>query len=221
MLVNVEGHGRHPVAGADLSRTVGWFTSVHPVRLDLSGVDLDQAPAGGPAAGALLKAVKEQVRAVPGDGLGHGLLRHLNPRTGPVLAALPAPRIGFNYLGRFPAGAGTAGPWEAAGSTALGGSDDPDMPAPHAVEAGAVVRDTPHGPELTLTVGGPAGVLGDEAAARLGRLWRDLLGGLAAHTAAPEAGGHTPSDFPLLDLGQDEVEEFEAIAARLEGGLSL
>ncbi|WP_125530701.1 non-ribosomal peptide synthetase [Streptomyces sp. WAC 06725] len=221
VLVNVEGHGRHPVAGADLSRTVGWFTSVHPVRLDLSGVDLDQVPAGGPAAGALLKAVKEQVRAVPGDGLGHGLLRHLNPRTGPVLAALPAPRIGFNYLGRFPAGAGTAGPWEAAGSTALGGSDDPDMPAPHAVEAGAVVRDTPHGPELTLTVGGPAGVLDDEAAARLGHLWRDLLGGLAAHTAAPEAGGHTPSDFPLLDLGQDEVEEFEAIAARLEGGLSL
>ncbi|WP_063763078.1 non-ribosomal peptide synthetase [Streptomyces rimosus] len=222
VLVNVEGHGRHPVAGADLSRTVGWFTSVHPVRLDLSGVDLDQVPAGGPAAGALLKAVKEQVRAVPGDGLGHGLLRHLNPQTGPVLAGLPAPRIGFNYLGRFPAvGAGTAGPWEAAGSTALGGSDDPGMPAPHAVEAGAVVRDTPHGPELTLTVGGPAGVLGDEAAARLGHLWRDLLGGLAAHTAAPEAGGHTPSDFPLLDLGQDEVEEFEAIAARLEGGLSL
>ncbi|MFH8407407.1 amino acid adenylation domain-containing protein [Streptomyces sp. NPDC018019] len=223
VLVNVEGHGRHPVAGADLSRTVGWFTSVHPVRLDLSGVDLDQVPAGGPAAGALLKAVKEQARAVPGDGLGHGLLRHLNPETGPVLAALPAPQIGFNYLGRFPAGApaGTAVPWEAAGSTALGGSDDPDMPVPHALEAGAVVRDTPRGPELTLTVGGPAGVLDDDAAARLGRLWRELLGGLAAHTAAPEAGGHTPSDFPLLDLGQDEVEEFEAIAARLEGGLSL
>ncbi len=223
VLVDIEGHGREPAAGADLSRTVGWFTSVHPVRLDLSGVDPRQVMAGGPAAGALLKAVKEQTRAVPGDGLGHGLLRHLNPETGPVLAALPAPQIGFNYLGRFPAGApeGTVRPWEAAGSTALGGSDDPDMPAPHAVEAGAVIRDTPEGPALTLTVGGPAGVLDDAAVARLGDLWKDLLGGLAAHTAAPEAGGHTPSDFPLLDLGQDEVEEFEAIAARLEGGLSL
>ncbi|MEU7187239.1 amino acid adenylation domain-containing protein [Streptomyces sp. NPDC045369] len=223
VLVDIEGHGREPVAGVDLSRTVGWFTSVHPVRLDLSGVDLHQVMAGGPAAGALLKAVKEQTRAVPGDGLGHGLLRHLNPETGPVLAALPAPQIGFNYLGRFPAGApaGTVRPWEAAGSTALGGSDDPDMPAPHALEAGAVIRDTPEGPALTLTVGGPAGVLDDAAVTRLGGLWKDLLGGLAAHTAAPEAGGHTPSDFPLLDLGQDEVEEFEAIAARLEGGLSL
>ncbi|MFH8344482.1 amino acid adenylation domain-containing protein [Streptomyces sp. NPDC018045] len=223
ILVDIEGHGREPVAGADLSRTVGWFTSVHPVRFDLSGVDPHQVMAGGPAAGALLKAVKERTREVPGDGLGHGLLRHLNPETGPVLAALPAPQIGFNYLGRFPAGAtpGTAGPWEAAGSTALGGSDDPDMPAPHALEAGAVIRDTPEGPELTLTVGGPAGVLDDAAVTRLGRLWQDLLGGLAAHTAAPGAGGHTPSDFPLLDLGQDEVEEFEAIAARLEGGLSL
>ncbi|MFD7663922.1 amino acid adenylation domain-containing protein [Streptomyces sp. NPDC059788] len=223
VLVDIEGHGREPAAGADLSRTVGWFTSVHPVRLDLSAVDLHQVRAGGHAAGALLKAVKEQTRAVPGDGLGHGLLRHLNPDTGPVLAALPAPQIAFNYLGRFPAGAptGTAGPWEAAGGTALGGSDDPDMPAPHTLEAGAVIRDTPDGPELTLTVGGPAGVLDDAAVARLGHLWQELLGGLAAHTAAPEAGGHTPSDFPLLDLGQDEVEEFEAIAARLEGGLSL
>ncbi|MGW4206298.1 amino acid adenylation domain-containing protein, partial [Streptomyces sp. NPDC004726] len=69
VLVDVEGHGREPVAGADLSRTVGWFTSSHPVRLAVTGVDLEEVLAGGPAAGALLKVVKEQVRSVPGgDG---------------------------------------------------------------------------------------------------------------------------------------------------------
>ncbi|MCZ9336618.1 condensation domain-containing protein, partial [Streptomyces sp. TRM76130] len=97
LLVDVEGHGREAkVEGVDLSRTVGWFASTHPVRLRLGGVGLGRARAGGPAAGALLKTVKEQAQAVPGDGLGYDLLRHLNPDTGPVLARSPVPQIGFN-----------------------------------------------------------------------------------------------------------------------------
>ncbi|KNE81123.1 non-ribosomal peptide synthetase [Streptomyces xinghaiensis] len=211
LLIDIEGHGREPVGDADPARTVGWFTGVHPVRLELSGVRTAEVPAGGPAAGELLKTVKEQARAVPGDGLGHGLLRHLNPVTGPVLAALPRPQVGFNYLGRF-AGTGTGGAaaWQPAGDAALGGSVDPDTPVLHAVEAGAVVRDTPAGPELTLTLSRPAALLDDASADRLGRLWLDMLAGLAAHTADPAAGGHTASDFPLLDLAQDEVDELEA-----------
>ncbi|MFD7663921.1 amino acid adenylation domain-containing protein [Streptomyces sp. NPDC059788] len=213
LVVDIEGHGREPVDGADLSRTVGWFTSVHPVRLDVAGVDLDDASAGGPGAGELLKRVKEQSRAVPGDGLGHALLRHLNPHTGPELDTLPDAHIGFNYLGRF-AGAGRAGApgdaWQPAGTSVVGSSADPRTPAPHALEAGAYVQDTPDGPELALVLGGPAALWQDTAVERLGRRWLDLLDGLAAHTADPAAGGHTASDFPLLDLGQDEVEEFEA-----------
>ncbi|MBW5426081.1 AMP-binding protein, partial [Streptomyces sp. BG9H] len=82
VLVDIEGHGREPLDdGVELSRTVGWFTSAHPARLGTAGVDLAEVLAGGPAAGELLKAVKEQTRAVPGDRLGHALLRHLNPET--------------------------------------------------------------------------------------------------------------------------------------------
>ncbi|MGW7084647.1 condensation domain-containing protein [Streptomyces sp. NPDC054871] len=201
VLVDVEGHGRVSAEGVDLSRTVGWFTSVHPVRLDVGSVDVSQVVAGGAAAGALLKSVKEQVRAVPGDGLGFGLLRYLNPATAPVLAALPRPQIGFNYLGRFTADAS---------GTSIGGSLDPAMPATHAIEAGAVVVDTAAGPRLTLTLSWAAALLDEAATERLGLLWLDLLGGLAAHTADPTAGGHTSSDFPLLDLAQDEVDELEA-----------
>ncbi|MEC4016310.1 non-ribosomal peptide synthetase [Streptomyces sp. H27-D2] len=211
VLVDIEGHGREPVAGADLTRTVGWFASVHPARLDMTGVDLPQALAGGRAAGALLKAVKEQVQAVPGDGLGYGLLRHLNPDTSPTLAALPAPQIGFNYLGRFAGGTstGVVGPWQMAGESAVGGAADADMPATHALEAGAIVRDTPQGPELTITLSWPSELLEEDEAERLGRVWLEMLTGLAAHTTDPAAGGHTPSDF-LLDLAQDEVDELEA-----------
>ncbi|MCX4238916.1 non-ribosomal peptide synthetase [Streptomyces ortus] len=214
-LVEVEGHGREPLSeGMDLSRTVGWFTAAYPVRLDASGVDLTEAAEGGAAAGVLVKRVKEQVRAVPGDGLGHGLLRHLNPETAPVLAGLPVPQVGFNYLGRFATagGAGTSSvePWQSAGDTAVGGAADPGMPVLHALDVGAVVADTASGPELTLTLSWPAALLDETDVQELGQAWLGLLKSLAAHAADPSAGGHTPSDFALLDLDQDEVDDLQA-----------
>ncbi|MEV6514135.1 condensation domain-containing protein, partial [Streptomyces sp. NPDC051642] len=222
-LVEVEGHGREPLsAGMDLSRTVGWFTAAYPVRLDAFGVDLAEAAAGGTAAGALVKRVKEQVQVVPGDGLGHGLLRHLNPETASTLEALPVPQIGFNYLGRFATAGGAepgqVEPWQTAGDTAVGGAADPGMPVLHALAAGAVVADTASGPELTLTLSWPAALLDETDVQELGQAWLGLLSGLAAHTAGPQAGGHTPSDFSLLDLDQDEVDDLEAIAAELDEG---
>ncbi|MGK5643505.1 hypothetical protein ACSNOK_35540, partial [Streptomyces sp. URMC 126] len=52
---------------------------------------------------AVLKQVKEDLATASAHGLGYGLLRHLNPDTAPELAALPSPRLLFNYLGRFDA----------------------------------------------------------------------------------------------------------------------
>ncbi|RZB19440.1 hypothetical protein StrepF001_11535 [Streptomyces sp. F001] len=222
LLVAVEGHGREPLDGVDLARTVGWFTSARPVRLDLTDSELEDAATGGPAAGHLLKTVKEQTRTTPGDGLGYELLSHLNPDTAPTLHAAPAPQVGFNYLGRFTAAAaaGTVNAWQLAGEAAVGGSADPGLPAMHALEGLAVVRDTPAGPELSVTLNWPVRLLDEDDMERLGQAWVRMLGGLAAHTAEPTAGGHTPSDFGLLDLEQDEIEQFEAIAANLEEGLS-
>ncbi|WP_261861260.1 hypothetical protein, partial [Mycobacterium montefiorense] len=87
----------------DLSRTVGWFTTKYPVALRLGGLSWAQVVAGDPALGAVIKDVKEQLRALP-DGVTYGLLRYLNPE---VDLSGPDPVIGFNYLGRV--GAGAAG----------------------------------------------------------------------------------------------------------------
>ncbi|MFD2121706.1 condensation domain-containing protein [Streptomyces cirratus] len=102
-LIRLEGDGRTPDAapGDGPGRTVGPFTAAFPVRLDVGGIDLDDALAGGPAAGRALKSVKEQLRTVPDGGTGYGLLRHLNPRTAAELAAHPEPQIGFGYLRGF------------------------------------------------------------------------------------------------------------------------
>ena len=93
MLLNLEGHGREEIfPDVDLSRTLGWFTSLFPVRLDPGAIDLDEALAGGPALGRALKSIKEQLRALPDSGLGYGLLRYLNPQTASQLSGLATPR---------------------------------------------------------------------------------------------------------------------------------
>jgi non-ribosomal peptide synthase protein (TIGR01720 family) len=228
VLVDVEGHGREPLTpDMDLSRTVGWFTSVYPVRLDPGPGDFAQMRAGGTAAGRLIKRVKEQLRQVPGDGLGYGLLRYLNASTSPVLAALPAPQIGFNYLGRFDVGApaqngrpakdARPATWQQIG---MGGDEDVDMPVAHVLEAGGIVRDGPEGPGLSLSLSWPGRLLDETDVRELAEGWVAMLSGLAAHVAETDVGGHTPSDFPMLELAQDQVDEFEAMAAEIEKGLS-
>src|SRR4029079_14390476 len=109
----LEGHGREEVFGdVDLSGTVGWYTSLFPVRLDPGALDVDDAMPRGGALGRALKSIKEQLRALPDNGLGYGVLRYLNPQTAAQLAGFASPQIGFNYLGRF---AAAAADWGGAG----------------------------------------------------------------------------------------------------------
>ncbi|MCX7108599.1 MAG: condensation domain-containing protein [Proteobacteria bacterium] len=90
-LVALEGHGRVPLfEDIDLSRTVVWFTAVHPVLLAL--------PAHTDDLGVALKAIKEQLRLAPDEGIGYGLLTELVGHT------LPQAGILFNYLGQFDQG---------------------------------------------------------------------------------------------------------------------
>ncbi|MGX4687703.1 amino acid adenylation domain-containing protein [Streptomyces sp. JNUCC 63] len=209
VLVDLEGHGRQDVVGgADLSRTVGWFTSLYPVRLEPGVVDWGDVWAGGAEAGRALKRVKEQLRALPDSGIGYGLLRHLNADTAARLAALPAPQIGFNYLGRLTSGTDTD--WAAAPEAdGLGGGADDAMPLPHALEINALTEDGPDGARLGAVWSWPDGLLTEDDVRDLAETWFRALDALAAHAERPGAGGHTPSDLTLVSLTQDEIDAFE------------
>nr|UTI67674.1 AptD1 [Actinoallomurus sp. ID145808] len=214
-LLRLEGHGREEsvVPDAELSRTVGWFATLFPVRLDVDGIDLDDALSGGPDAGRAIKAVKEQLLAVPDKGVGYGLLRYLNPETGPALAPYPTGQIAFNYLGRV---TGVA-PESLDGAVWQPVTDidevapalDADMPVSATVDIGAVVTDGPDGPALRATFGFPAGAITRDTVRELADLWIEALNGLARHVADTDAGGLTPSDVPLVSLPQPEIEELE------------
>ncbi|MEU6484916.1 amino acid adenylation domain-containing protein [Streptomyces sp. NPDC046887] len=216
LLVSLEGHGREEVVEhAELSRTVGWFTSLYPVRLDPGRIVWSEIWKGGPAVGDVLTRIKEQVRTVPDNGIGYGLLRHLNPDTAPSLSALPEPQIGFNYLGRFGTSAAPdAVDWALAPEAGAIGGEDPDMPAAHALELTSSAQDGPEGPVLSIVWQWPAALLDEAVVADLADTWVRVLEAFATHAEAPGGMRYTPSDMDLLEVSQEELDD---LASELDG----
>ncbi|TDV34269.1 non-ribosomal peptide synthetase, partial [Actinophytocola oryzae] len=205
VLVRLEGHGRESAAAGsdvDVSDTVGWFTSMYPVRLD---------PGAGEDLVSAVKRVKEQLRAVPDNGLGFGLLRHLNPDTAAVLAPLPEPVVGFNYLGRFAARSDASDGAPLAIPTATA-----PAPARHLVDLNAVTHDRADGAELTATWSWPGHALTEREIRDLADSWLTVL----TELAGSHAGGHTPSDF-LAPVPQHVIEEWERSPAGVADVLPL
>ncbi|MET9546762.1 amino acid adenylation domain-containing protein [Streptomyces sp. NPDC006627] len=213
-LIELEGHGREQlVDGLDLSRTVGWFTSAFPVRLDPGPLDWDEVWAGGPALSGALKRIKEQLRALPDRGVGHGLLRYLNPHAARTLSGYHRPQIGFNYMGRFDAR--EAGLWEPAGGDGVVGTGaHPGMPLPHLIDVTPATEDRHDGPHLIANWAWAGQAVADEDAHDIAQTWFRALELLSRHAAHPDAGGRTPSDLPLVEVAQEEIEEYEADLAR-------
>ncbi|MGO3328566.1 amino acid adenylation domain-containing protein, partial [Gordonia sp. (in: high G+C Gram-positive bacteria)] len=191
--VEMEGHGREadPVGDLDLSRTVGWFTTLYPVHIDLGGVNRSDA-------GALVRSVKEQLRSVPRHGIGYGALRHLVDDPVPAHSA----PVLLNYLGRF--GSSDAD-WAMAPGTVPYEGRDPAMPLPRPLEVNAVVADGPDGPRLTAAFSRASGVLADEDVRFLADRWVQTLRAISAADVA----GHTPSDFPTVSLTASDVSALE------------
>ena len=203
---DLEAHGREAIVeGADLSHTVGWFTSEFPLQLDLAGLNLDEALRGGPALEHALKRVKEQLRRLPDNGIGYSLLRYLDEHGRDALAERPSRQIGFNYLGRLPAANEAA-------------NDDPRAETPHedaiwplwhVLGLDAVTLDHASGPMLHATWNWAGELFDDESIRALAQRWFELLRCIAerARHAKP---GFTPSDLPLVKLDQAQIEAIEA-----------
>ncbi|WP_241014566.1 condensation domain-containing protein [Burkholderia sp. Ac-20379] len=200
--IDVEGHGRNAFddEALDLSRSIGWFTSIYPVFVD--------APADGEAA-RLIKGVKQRLREVPRHGAGFGALRYLDGDA--TLAALPAAPILFTYLGQLEQMAGNPdfyrGTLEAAP-----GIRSPRQRRTHLLDIVAYVA----GGRLILDASfhGAPGV--DESIGCLMCHVEARLRALIDHCDAAPDGGMTPSDVPQLDVDQDELDAVLAEIDALE-----
>ncbi|ANZ43197.1 non-ribosomal peptide synthetase [Lentzea guizhouensis] len=198
--VELEGHGREgrfvPL-DPDLSRTVGWFTTLFPVVVDPGTVD--DLPAA-------VKRVKEDLARVPSGGVSYGALRYLGDHE----LGGPRPQVLFNYLGRFAGGA--SGDWQLAENAGqLGEKRDPEMRLPRALEFNASAEPGADGElELVTVISWPAGVFTDADVERIGGYFTETLEALAALTE----GGHSPGDFGLLPLSQADVDAVDSPALR-------
>lgn len=214
VLVDIEGHGREAIdTEIDLSRTVGWFTSLFPVQFALSGLDIKAALNGTLALSQLLKRVKEQLRALPDHGLGYGLLRYLNAATALMLKYSAQPQISFNYLSRFSAAENQN--WEPVCEDAFSFGYDPNTPLSHAISLDALTLERADGPELIAHWSWAGALFSDEQIQDLAQTWFQALKALVNYAEQHYAGGLTPSDLPLLKLSQSQIEQLEAARPNL------
>ena len=194
--LDLEGHGREEMfEDVDLSRTVGWFTSIFPVVLKR----------GHPAhPGELLKSVKEQLRQIPLRGIGYGLLRYLSD-DGKIRERLgegPEPEFAFNYLGQFDQVIASDGRWTSSGVSG-GANRHPPGKQPYLVAINARVMDG----VLQVRWSYSEAVHRRETIERLADDYLAALLAIIRHCQSPDAGGYTPSDFPLAGLSQEDLEK--------------
>ncbi|WP_045875184.1 non-ribosomal peptide synthetase [Pseudofrankia sp. DC12] len=193
LLVDLERHGRDEIApGLDLARTVGWFTSIAPVRLAAAGAD----------ARATLADVTARLRATPDAGTGFGPLRYANPLAGPTLARAGQAQVLFNYLGRF--GAEARADWGLADEfDALAATPDPGLGVGYPLTVDVACVETADGPVLRATFTYLTTVLEAQAASGIAAGFVDALRELAALApAAPAAAATRPAELVTLTAAE-------------------
>jgi amino acid adenylation domain-containing protein/non-ribosomal peptide synthase protein (TIGR01720 family) len=198
LLINLEGHGREDILpNSDITRTIGWFTTIFPINLQLSA-------SGQP--GDDLKAIKEQMRQIPNRGMEYGLLRYLHPDRDlrEKLVERETAVLSFNYLGQFNEQT-KAGLFRiVAGANAS--SFAPENQRPHILD----VNSSIHNQQLHLDLHYSRELHHQQTIAQFGDELMRRLRDLIKHCQSPQAQGYTPSDFDKISLDQGELDDLIA-----------
>ncbi|WP_353569918.1 amino acid adenylation domain-containing protein [Candidatus Albibeggiatoa sp. nov. BB20] len=195
ILFDLEGHGRDLVEDElDLSRTVGWFTSMYPVVLQTNTTQEIETS---------IKSIKEQLRAIPNHGIHYGILRYLsqNDAIQQQFQHLPQAQISFNYLGQFE--------HSMQNGLFLGMSAEKtafyhaqNNQRSHLIDFNLMILDG------TLKIDCAYSSTFHQATTinTLVKNYVSQLQELIEYCIAPQTGGYTPSDFPETDLSQDDLD---------------
>ena len=193
--LDLEGHGREELfADLDLSRTVGWFTSIAPLSL----------PVPEPAAlGAGLKRIKEALRRRPQQGIGYGLLCSGQPEPLAELEQAPQAQVSFNYLGQFDQ---TFAGSFAAATEEIGPDWSPENQRVYLLDITSRIQDG----ELQMHWTHHAGFHRPETIQRLAQQCLAVLRALIAESRRPNLNGYSPSDLPASRLSQRQLDDLLA-----------
>jgi non-ribosomal peptide synthase protein (TIGR01720 family) len=198
--VDIEGHGREEIVeGIDVSRTVGWFTTIYPVLLE--------AGMGDP--GEMLVRTKERLRAVPRRGIGYGMLKYLNadPSVFNQLRQTANPQVSFLYLGQFDQPLSQLELFREA-EESRGMDHCGTIRRPHLIDFSAYVAEG----QLLIKLAYSEQVHERDTIERLAQNYLDALRGLIAFCLSSEEMHFTSSDFS--DFGWDQ-KDLDAIVAKI------
>ena len=202
LLLDLESHGREAnFDDLDISRTVGWFTSIFAVHLELKESDSEAA----------LKIVKQQLQQIPHQGIGYGLLRYLNHHQ--QLTALPQAEVIFNYLGQFDQALSESSLFKLAIESS-GQSRSLQAWRHHLLEINSYVT----GGQLRLDWTYSEAIHRRETIENLTQNFLNNLRSLIIHCQSSETSGYTPGDFPLAKLNQSDLDKLIARITQAGGG---
>ncbi|MDZ7967784.1 MAG: amino acid adenylation domain-containing protein [Nostoc sp. DedSLP03] len=230
LLIDLEGHGREDLfEDVDLSRTVGWFTTIFPVLLKLE----DRFDPG-----EVLKSVKEQLRRIPNRGIDYGIWRYLSldesdrsekaleqgagsrgagEHTSTALSnrgsrgeklsiqVLPRAEVSFNYLGQFDQTQLATLGWKYAQESS-GSIHSPKGQRHHLLTVNGLVVEG----RLKLEWQYSEHFHSWATVENLANEYIEALEAIIVHCLSPEAGGYTPSDFPEVEFSQEALDELLA-----------
>lgn len=203
-VITLEGHGRNvPGRNLDFSRTVGWFTSVYPVRLISRRGDV----------GGTIKSVKESLRRVPHQGSGFGAMRYGegNPLGLSSDEFELCRQVTFNYLGQFDQSFDQSLLFRAADEST---GDESAESASRGRVLEFLVHVEQHRLQVELQYS--ENLHEPEDVEVLCRLFMETLREVIAHCSSGEHYGVTPSDFPLVSIHQSALDEFFPFADQIE-----
>ena len=195
LLLDIEGHGRENLVNSlNLSRTVGWFTSIFPVYLTLETINHP---------GESLKSVKEQLRQIPRRGVDYGIGYYLNSdlTIQSHLRNAPKPEVGFNYLGQFTEDQIAEVGWQFSKESSAS-IHSPLGQRSHLIEINSLIVSG----KLEIEWQYSENFHQKTTIENLAHTYQKSLEALINHCLSVE-GGYTPSDFPDADLNQTELDE--------------
>jgi len=194
LYIDLEGHGREDLfSQIDLSRSVGWFTSLYPVLLESPSTKAE----------ATITAVKGILRSVPDNGIGFGALRYLGTDAQRAAAEqIPNPPISFNYLGQSDQVLPDDSPIRLADGP-TGDSTGKQNPRPHLIEINALVR---HG-RLCFEWVWDDRHIHKETIQQWASSYLDVLREFLDHCGNKVTCDFTPSDFPLANIDAAHLDQ--------------
>lgn len=204
IVVELEGHGREHMAGVEqqkarinITRTLGWFTSRYPVKLNCNQTDLADH----------ITDIKELLRAVPEHGIGYGLLRYLcdDDRIRKQLDAAADGGVSFNYLGQFNDDR-VVGALANPSSEEVTGVIGNRHPRSHKIQVNGLVLQG----SLVCKIQYSGKRWSSQTIQRLADCLSATLKEVVSHCVNPDNRALTPSDFPLAGLSRKALSRLNS-----------